>query len=119
MTIKKPTLFNILDQITNKSTKHAYDKKIASAYMLTLWLSHDRSLLSISQKMNFLQFNLPDNIIYDYYYHEVPKRSKRYIKWIKKTPEDKKNAKKIEKIRLEYNVSKREAKRIFLFKEEL
>jgi len=119
MSVKKPTLFNFLDQISNKSTKYKYDKKVAPAYMLSLWLSHDPQLLPIVQRMNFLQFSLPDKVIYDYYCYSVPKRRKRYIKWTKKTPEDKKKVEVLESIREEYGVSKNEAKRILLYKERL
>ena len=119
MTIKAPTIFDYLNQISNKSTIYKYDKKIATAYMLSLWLSHDPELLQIVQKMNFLQFELPDQTIYDYYYYSVPKKKKRYIKWTKKTPEEKEKLKDINDIKEKYGVSKNEAKRILLFKEEL
>jgi len=116
---KPPTLFNILDQITDKKIQYKYDKKAAPAYMLSLWLSHDQQLLPLVQKMNFLQFNLPDDIIYDYYYHTVPKRKKRYIKWTKKDPEDKKRSKLIKDIVELYGISKNEAKKLLLYKEKI
>ena len=116
---KPPTLFTFLDQISNKSVVHKYNKKAAPAYMLSLWLSHDQQLLPLVQKMNYLQFNLPDDIIYNYYYHTVPKRKKRYLKWTKKEPEDKSRAKLVKEISEAHGVSKNEAKRLLLFKERL
>ena len=116
---KPPTLFNILDQISNKKIEHKYDKKAAPAYMLSLWLSHDTQLLPLVQKMNFLQFSLPDDIIYNYYYHTVPKRKKRYIKWTKKDPEDKKRSKLIKEIVESHGVSRNEAKKLLLYKERI
>jgi len=111
---KKVNIFDYLNQIYNKTEKLKYDKKLAPAYMLSMWLSHDLSLLNTVQEMNFLQFDLPDKIIYDYYFHSIPKR-KRYIKWTKKTPEDKKKDKDIKEIKERYNVSKMKAKEILGF----
>lgn len=120
MAVKKINLFDYLEQISNKSTKLKYDKKIAPAYMLSLWLSHDHRLLNLVQKINHLQFVLPDDIIYNYYFYVVPKMKKRFIRWIKKTPESKLRDKKVKKI-IEENskISKREAKSILQFKETL
>jgi len=116
---KAPTLFTFLDQISTKSTVHKYDKSIASAYMLSLWLSHDLQLLPIVQKMNFVQFELPDEVVYDYYFYQVPKKKKRYIRWTKKTPEDKKKIKEVNAIAEKYNVSRRRAKDILSYKEKI
>ena len=116
--VKKITIFNYLNQIYYKTKKLKYDKKICKSYMLSLWLSHDISLLNIVQKMNFLQFNLPDRIIYDYYFDSVPK-GKRYIKWTKKTPEDKAKDKDLKEIKEKYNVSKMKAMEIMDFQKML
>ncbi len=107
---KKPGMFDIFTQILTKNIKHKYDKKIAPAYMMSLYLSHDNSLLGIVNKMNQIQFNIPDELVYKYYFNRIPKR--RFIKWIKKTPEDKKINKIIEQIQIDMNVSKNEAKMI-------
>jgi len=106
-----PTLFDFLNQIYLKTEKYPYDKKAASAYMLSLWLSHDKYLIYLVNKINRLQFLLPDDIIYKYYFDVVPK-GRRYIKWTKKREEDKKIKKKIESIMEGTNLSKREAKMI-------
>lgn len=103
-----PDLFTFLNQIFYKSKGHKYDKKLAPAYLISMWLSHDPALINIVHKMNSLQFYLPDDIIYEYYVNEVPK-GKRFIKWTKKSPEDKKRKKKIEEIKEDYQVSKKEA----------
>lgn len=113
---KEPNLFDYLEQISSKSTKLKYDKKNSSAYMISLWLSHDPRLLNLVQKINHLQFVLPDDIIYNYYFNEVPKMKKRFIKWIKKTPESKKRDKKVKELMEENSrLSKREAKSILQF----
>lgn len=109
--VKKPTLFDFLNQIYLKTGKYAYDKKIAPAYMLSLWLSHDKYLIKHVNKINRLQFLLPDDIIYEYYMSVIPK-GRRFVKWVKKTPEDKKMKKQIESIREGTNLSKREAKMV-------
>jgi hypothetical protein len=113
-----PNLFDFLNQIYLKNQKYPYDKKAASAYMLSLWLSHDKYLINIVDKIVRLQFTLPDDIIYNYYMSEIPK-GRRYIKWVKKTPEDKKNKKKLDLIMEGTDLSKREAKMILALEEKL
>ena len=113
-----PNLFDFLNQIYLKTAKYPYDKKTASAYMLSLWLSHDKHLLNIVDKIVRLQFTLPDDIIYNYYMSEIPK-GRRFIKWIKKTPEDKKLKKKLESIMEGTFLSKREAKMVLAFGEKI
>jgi hypothetical protein len=49
---------------------------------------------------------------------EIPK-GRRYIKWVKKTPEDKKNKKKLDIIMEGTDLSKREAKMILALEEKL
>lgn len=115
---KAPTLFDFLNQIYTKTEKYHYDKKIAPAYMLSLWLSHDKHLINIVDKIVRLQFTLPDDIIYNYYMSKIPK-GRRFIKWVKKTPEDKKIKKKLESIMEGTFLSKREAKRVLAFGEKI
>lgn len=116
--MKKLTLFDFFNQIYMKKTTHKYDKKLAPAYMLTLWLSHDKYLINLVHKICFLQFSLPDKVIYDYYFDKVPK-GRRYIKWTKKTPEEKQKLKDINELQGQYNISKREAKITLKFLERL
>jgi hypothetical protein len=106
-----PTLFDFLNQIYLKTEKYPYDKRVASAYMLSLWLSHDKYLIHHVDKINRLQFLLPDDIIYQYYFDVIPK-GRRYIKWTKKREENKKMKKEIESVMEGTNLSKREAKMI-------
>jgi hypothetical protein len=113
--MKTPNLFTFLDQISNKVERYPYDKKLAPAYMLSMWLAHDPSLISIVQKINHIQFSLPDRLVYQYYLDKVPKRKKRYIKWTKKTPDSKDGKKIVESIKENYRVSTNEAKMIRSF----
>ena len=106
----EPTLFTYLDQISNKTLTYEYSKKLAPAYMLSLWLSHDQQLINIVQAMNHLQFNLPDDVIYKYYVSKVPAKKKRYIKWTKKSTLDKEDDKIVTALRESFNISKNEAK---------
>ncbi len=120
MPVKKksgPTLFDFLNQIYLKTEKFPYDKKAASAYMLSLWLSQDKYLIYTVNEINRLLFLLPDDIIYKYYFDKIPK-GKRYIKWTKKREEDKKIKKQIESIMEGTNISKREAKMILTLRGE-
>ena len=121
MAVKKkkggPTLFDFLNQIYLKTEKYPYDKKIAGAYILSLWLSHDKYLIGLVDNINRLQFILPDDIIYKYYFDVIPK-GRRYIKWTKKREDDKKTKKKIDSIMEGTNLSKREAKMILSMRGE-
>jgi hypothetical protein len=106
--MSETTLFNILSNIFFSKEKYIYDKKIASAYALSLWLSHDNELLDIVNEINKYQFLLPDEVIYKYFRNIVPKK-KRNIKWIKKTPDKYKEH--ITKLKEKYpELSSREAR---------
>jgi len=113
-----PNLFTFLNQIYSKVEKYPYDKKLAPAYMLSMWLSHDSRLIKYVERINHLQFKIPDESIYKYYMSVIPK-GKRYIKWIKKTIEEKQFKKDVLKIVEETDLSKREAKMLVTFKKEL
>ncbi len=106
---KKLNPWTFINQIQYKTSKHPYDKKVGSAYLTSLYFSHDDRLISMVNEINSLQFLLKDSIIYEYYMDKVPK-GKRYLPWTKKTPEQKKFTKSIEKLMRENNeISKREA----------
>ncbi|MFW6129968.1 MAG: DNA polymerase clamp loader subunit A [Atribacterota bacterium] len=79
----KTNIFSYLNAIFNKNRELKYDKKLAPGFLLSMWLSHDNELTSIVNKLNFVQFNIPDSAVYEYYMNKVPKK-KRFIKWIKK-----------------------------------
>jgi len=106
---KKDTLFTYITALTSK--RHVdYDKKIAGAYILSLWLSQEREFTRIVNDINKYLFVLPDEAIYKYYYHTLPTGPK-YIKWTKKRPVDKKKQKIIDVMVEKYNISKQEAER--------
>jgi hypothetical protein len=109
--LEHPNMFDYMNQIFYKKRTYPYDKKIANSYLMLMWLSHDSSLISHIHKINYLQWYVPDDIIYEYLMDIIPK-GKRFIKWDKKSPEDKKRQKKIEEIMLESKLSKREAMRV-------
>jgi hypothetical protein len=103
------TIFDFINAINYKN-RIEYDKKIAPAYMLSMWFSHDIKLLDIINEINKIQFTLPDKIIYKYLYHKIPK-GKRFLKWTKKD-KDKNVSEKIKEsfndLNGKYNISKRE-----------
>jgi len=105
---KKINLFTFLNAIYYKN-RIEYDKKLASAYMLSHWLAHDKELIELVNKIIPLQFRLKDDIIYKYYFSKVP-RKKRFIRWDKKRETTDKNKKKIEELMEQHGISKREAK---------
>lgn len=104
---KERIIFDYLNAIFNK-TEIKYDKKVAPAYLLSLWLSHDPVLLPIVQRINPYLFLLEDGIIYDYYFKAVPK-GRRFIKWTKKVEMPKEQKELLEEITATYNLSRREA----------
>jgi hypothetical protein len=75
------TVFDHLNNLFYKN-KLTYDKKDVNAHMISLWLSHDSSLLPIIDKINPYIYSMADELVYEYYYHSIPK-GKRYIKWTK------------------------------------
>ena len=113
-------IFDIINQINNKTKKYKYDKKVAPAYMLSQWLSHDQNLIGIVQDItkNGLQFNLSDNLIYDYYYSKVPQK-RRFIKWTKKDKKNKKDEKRVDELKIQYNLSKNEAMMVLKHEKKL
>lgn len=104
---KKNHLIEVLNAVTLK-TPCEYNPKDLSAYLLSLFLSEDRKLSKIVNKINEYQFTLTDELIFKYYVHTVPKE-RRYIKFTKKTKESKDNDQQIKLLMEQYNISKREA----------
>ena len=100
---------NIFTYLNAIYLKHdiPYDKKLAPAYMLSMWLSHDKGLIEIVNAINEFQFSLPDCLLYKYYQSKVP-LGRRFIKWTKKDEPDKKEKEKLDKMREEMLLSKRE-----------
>lgn len=105
---KETNLFDYLNAIFYKKPLE-YDKKIAPSYLLTLWLSQDRELIHMVNDINKHLFLLPDKVVYNYYWHKVPKK-KRFIQYTKKDKADKERDKKVEELMEQYNISKREAR---------
>jgi len=110
-------MFDTLNAIFYKRDKHEYDKKKVNGFMLSMWLSHDQRLLDIANDINRYQFSLPDKLIYQYYYHAIPK-GKRFIKWTKKEKVDKKREDIIVKLSKKYNCSILEMKKSLIFYKE-
>ena len=107
---KSNDLFATLNAINNKRPI-IYDKKEASAYMLMMWLSHDRYLMPWVNKINENLFNpnLSDEHVFKYFYEKIPKKN-RFIKWIKKDKVGKNKLKLVKDLCETFNISKKEAK---------
>jgi len=90
-------LFTFLNQIQTKERTVPYDKKIANAYMLTLFLSMNEKYLKVINKINKYLFILPDEIIYEYYMNTIPK-GKLYSKFIKKREQNELFKKRVNKL---------------------
>lgn len=114
---KKINIFDYLKQIYEKTTKIPYDKRIAPAFLITMWLSHEPDLINLTQNMNRRHW-MDDKDVYNYYFHTVPKVY-RYIKWTKKNEKYLKEKQEIEEIMMEYNVSNKEATMIKQHKERI
>lgn len=83
-----PTIFDYMNSFYDKTGKIYNKNDKISSYMLAMWLSHDEKLLKVVDKLNEMLYNLTDEQVYDYLYDMVPK-GRRYIKWVKKIPDDK------------------------------
>ncbi len=110
---KEKTIFDYLNNIYYKKGI-VYDKKVAPAYLISMWLSHDNKLNDIVNTINEFQFFLPDNLIYQYYYYKVPSGN-RFLKWVKKEETDKKIKEKFDTIRKEMCLSKIEMSKFMGF----
>jgi hypothetical protein len=104
---KDNPFFDTLDSIYFKNGE-SFNEKKTPIYVISLWLSYDRELLGIVDMINPYHYLLQPETIYKYYYDKIPK-GKRFIKWAKKTEQDKKREKLIEDISEEYGISKLEA----------
>jgi hypothetical protein len=105
--MKETNLFTYLNSLYNKKPIE-YNKKIATAYLLSLWLSHYKKFIPIVNEINKYHFLLKDEIIYKYYWCKIP-MGNVFIKWIKKGEKEKDLDKKIAELCLKYNISKKEA----------
>lgn len=114
---KKINIFDYLKQICEKTTNIPYDKKAAPAFLITMWLSHEQDLVSLTQAMNIRHW-LDDKDVYNFYFDKVPK-GRRFIRWTKKDETYLKEQEEIEEIMMEYNVSNREATMIKQHKERI
>ena len=101
------SIFDYMNSIFLKSGNIYSKQDKVSVYLLSMYLSHDRQLLPIVEKINRYQFQLDDHMIYQYYYDRVPK-GKRFIKWVKKDEKDKKVKEKTDKFREEFLLSRKE-----------
>ena len=104
----KLTLFDVLNSIFYKK-EIVYNKKIANAYIMVLWLSHDPELLVLSNKINKRLFTHSDKGVYEILYSKVPK-GKRFVKWIKKQEIPEEKLPEIEELMKKYEMSEREAR---------
>ena len=110
---EEPTVFTYLNNLFFKLGL-TYDKKVAPAYLISLWLSHDKDLIKIVNKINELHFNISDELIYKYYYERIPK-GRRFIQWVKKDEKDKKIKEKVTAFQNVTGVSKKEASNYLWF----
>lgn len=105
--VKEKTLFDVLNAINNK-THIKYHKKIVSAYMIAMWLSHEQELLPIVNEINEILFRLDDEAIFRYFYDKIPKK-RRFIKWTKKEKLKEKDEQMVDEIMKKFDASKEEA----------
>lgn len=105
---KEIRIYDFLNAIFNK-TDLPYDKSIAPAYMLCIWLSHDAKLIEIVNAITPYLGIIPDEQIYNYFMISVP-RGKRFIKWIPKEKVDKKMEEIIQGLMEKRNLSYQEAR---------
>lgn len=106
-TKNKNHLTEVLNAVTMKSPCE-YEPKDVSAYILSLFVSEDRGLNKIVNKINMCHFSTPDKLIFKYYVEAIPKGFRR-MKFTKKTAQGKEEQEKLEAMMREHGISKREA----------
>lgn len=70
-------------------------------------MAQDRELIKYANEINPYIFNMPDEIVYKFFFNKVPKK-RRFIKWTKKSDEKKQSD--IDRLCIKYNISEKEAK---------
>lgn len=108
MAKKENNFFEILNSISSKEKIKLYKKDI-NGYLLSMFLSHDMELLDIINKINPFIFKLSNEVIYQYFFHAVPKK-KRYLKWTKKEELNKDVKKQLKELCEEFEISEQEAR---------
>ena len=106
---KELRIYDFLNALSNKSNL-PYDKTIAPAYILCIWLSHDRQLIEIVNNITPYIGVLSDEAIYKYFYDAIP-RGKRFIKWIAKEKTSKEAETEIKELMAIKNISYMEARK--------
>ena len=104
---KSNHLTEVLNAVTMKAPCE-YNPKDVAAYVLSLFMSEDKGLSRIVNKINMCQFATPDKLIFKYFVEAVPKGFRR-TKFTKKTAQGKERDAQIEALMKDYGISKREA----------
>jgi len=116
MTDKKPSIFECINAVNDKIPTYKYDKKIAPAYMLMLWMSLNDGILPYIDKLNERLFEMPDKLVFSAMYKGIPK-AKRFARWPAKSEKEKglteKKKKAIKELMDEHGFSEFEAKTLF------
>jgi hypothetical protein len=101
---KEINLFTFIKQIQSKRRTVPYDRKIAPAFVICLFLSMNNKYIEVVNKINQYMFILPDEVIYEYLMKEIPQLpyDERYSKFIKKREKNDKTKERLEKIRKMY-----------------
>ena len=105
---KDNSLFDAINSINDKQKRDINHKNV-TGFILTLWMAENKELIEYANKINPYIFNLPDKIVYKYFYNAVPEK-KRFVKWTAKEKLSKENDNKINELCVKYNISPREAK---------
>ena len=74
--------FDVLNSIFDKK-EIDYKQSDLPPYIISLWLSGDKHLIDIVNRMNCVQFQIKPEMVYKYYFYKIPK-GRRFIKWVKK-----------------------------------
>ena len=83
---EKQTIFDFLNSINDKK-KIEINTKDFSPYMVSLWLSHASDCIDVVNRLNPYIFNTSSKATYEYYFNAISK-SKRFIKYTKKSKID-------------------------------
>jgi len=113
---KGPSIFDCINAVNEKIPTYKYNKKLAPAYMLLLWLSISETCMPCVDRINERLFEMPNELVFAALYKGIPK-GKRFVKWPKKGTKNRGLSKKeediIKELMEEHGFSEFEAKTLF------
>lgn len=98
------TIFDYLNSIFYKKYINDFNSKECPKVLLIYWISEDKSLINIANKINKQIWYLSDKMVYDYLFEYIPK-GRRFIQWTKKEKGKKKESSELKEMKIKYHLT--------------